>query len=78
MNVIKDTEQQVYQMFDDAVQEEKDGQHIYFRRSMIGLSEKLLRQFVEHMANRRMKDTSNLKYEQKSNFSYNTLVSSRG
>ena len=30
--VIKDTEQQVYQMFDDAVSEEKMcQQHIYFR-----------------------------------------------
>ena len=49
--VIKDTEQQVYQMFDDAVQEEKRwATYLFSQGSMIGLSEKLLHQFVEHMA----------------------------
>ena len=67
--VIKDTEQQVYQMFDDAVQEEKRwATYLFSQGSMIGLSEKLLHQFVEHMANRRMKAIRlTPKYEQKSN-----------
>jgi len=67
--VIKDTEQQVYQMFDDAVSEEKRwATYLFSQGSMIGLSEKLLHQFVEHMANRRMKAIRlTPKYDQKSN-----------
>ena len=67
--VIKDTEQQIYQMFDDAVAEEKRwATYLFSQGSMIGLSEKLLHQFVEHMANRRMKAIRlTPKYEQKSN-----------
>ena len=37
-------------MYDDAVQQEKDGRLIYsLKVLMIGLSEKLLHQFVEYM-----------------------------
>ena len=67
--VIKDTEQEVYKMFDDAVAEEKRwATYLFSQGSMIGLSEKLLHQFVEHMANRRMKAIRlTPKYDQKSN-----------
>ena len=54
--IIKETEKEVYKMYDEAVQEENVGQLILFQQgSMIGLSEKLLHQFVEYMANRRMR-----------------------
>ena len=56
--VIKDTDKEVYKMYDDeTVQEEKDGTtYLFSKGSMIGLSEKLLHQFVEYMgSNRRMK-----------------------
>ena len=54
--VIKDTEKEVYKMYDEAVQEEKRwATYLFSKGSMIGLSEKLLHQFVEYMANRRMK-----------------------
>jgi ribonucleotide reductase beta subunit family protein with ferritin-like domain len=54
--VIKDTEDDVYKMYDEAVQEEKRwATYLFSQGSMIGLSEKLLHQFVEYMANRRMK-----------------------
>ena len=67
--VIKDTEDDVYKMYDEAVQEEKRwATYLFSQGSMIGLSEKLLHQFVEYMANRRMKAIG-LKpvYEQKTN-----------
>jgi ribonucleotide reductase beta subunit family protein with ferritin-like domain len=54
--VIKDTEKEVYTIYDDAVQEEKRwATYLFSQGSMIGLSEKLLHQFVEYMANRRMR-----------------------
>ena len=54
--VIKDTEKEVYQMYDDAVGEEKRwATYLFSKGSLIGLSEKLLHQFVEYTANRRMK-----------------------
>ena len=54
--VIKDTEKQVYEMYDDAVRREKRwATYLFSKGSMIGLSEKLLHQFVEYMANRRMR-----------------------
>ena len=56
LKVIKDTEKQVYKMYDDAVGEEKRwATYLFVKGSMIGLSEKLLHQYVEYMANRRMK-----------------------
>ena len=67
--VIKDTEDDVYKMYDEAVQEEKRwATYLFSQGSMIGLSEKLLHQFVEYMANRRMKAIGlEPKYEQKTN-----------
>ncbi len=67
--VIKDTEKQVYKMYDDAVGEEKRwATYLFEKGSMIGLSEKLLHQFVEYMANRRMRSIGlTPSYEQKSN-----------
>jgi ribonucleoside-diphosphate reductase beta chain len=67
--VIKDTEKEVYAMYDDAVGEEKRwATYLFSQGSMIGLSEKLLHQFVEYTANRRMKAIG-LKpvYDQKTN-----------
>ena len=67
--VIKDTEKEVYKMYDEAVQEEKRwATYLFSKGSMIGLSEKLLHQFVEYMANRRMKGIGlTPQYEQKTN-----------
>ena len=67
--VIKDTQKDVYKIYDDAVQQEKDwATYLFSKGSMIGLSEKLLHQFVEFMANRRMKAIGLTPvYEQKSN-----------
>ena len=67
--VIKDTDKEVYKMYDDAVQEEKRwATYLFSKGSMIGLSEKLLHQFVEYMANRRMKAIGLTPvYDQKSN-----------
>ena len=69
LKIIKETEQEVYKMYDEAVQEEKRwATYLFSKGSMIGLSEKLLHQFVEYMANRRMKAIQ-LKpvYDQKTN-----------
>jgi len=67
--VIKDTEKEVYQIYDDAVQEEKRwATYLFQKGSMIGLSEKLLHQYVEYIANRRMRTIGlNQVYEQSSN-----------
>ena len=67
--VIKDSEKEVYKMYDEAVQEEKRwATYLFSKGSMIGLSEKLLHQFVEYMANRRMKAIGlTPKYDQKTN-----------
>jgi ribonucleoside-diphosphate reductase beta chain len=69
LQVIKDTEQQVYDMYDSAVQEEKNwATYLLTKGSMIGLSEKLLHRFIEHMANRRMRTIGlEPKYDQKTN-----------
>lgn len=54
--VIKDTEEEVYQMFRDAVDQEKEWAEFLFEKgSMIGLSAPLLGQYVEWIANRRLK-----------------------
>ena len=69
LQVIKDTEQQVYDMYDNAVEEEKRwATYLLTKGSMIGLSEKLLHRFVEHMANKRMRTIGlEAKYDQKTN-----------
>jgi len=67
--IIKETEKEVLQMYDDAVQQEKRwATYLFSKGSMIGLSEKLLHQFVEYMANRRMKAIGlTPAYDQKTN-----------
>tara|TARA_R110001592_G_scaffold55511_2_gene169542 strand:+ start:4932 stop:6035 length:1104 start_codon:yes stop_codon:yes gene_type:complete len=69
IKIRKECEQEVYKMYDDALQQEKRwATYLFSKGSMIGLSEKLLHQFVEYMANRRMKGIGlNAVYEQKTN-----------
>ena len=69
LKVIKDTAKEVETMYDEAVEEEKRwATYLFSKGSMIGLSEKLLHQFVEYMANRRMKAIGlTPKYDQKTN-----------
>ena len=56
LDIIKETEQQVYDMYDTAVQQEKEWAKFLFKDgSMIGLNDTLLNQYVEFMANKRMK-----------------------
>ena len=65
----KECEKEVYKMYDEALAEEKRwATYLFSKGSMIGLSEKLLHQFVEYMANRRMKGIGlEPRYEQKTN-----------
>jgi ribonucleoside-diphosphate reductase beta chain len=54
--IAKEEEEWVYSMFDRAVNEEKKWADYLFKDgSMIGLNDKLLQQYVEWIANRRMK-----------------------
>src|SRR5210317_49612 len=54
--IIKECEPTVYQMYKDAVAEEKSWANYLFKDgSIIGLNEALLHQYVEHIANRRLK-----------------------
>ena len=56
LQVIKETEQDVYDMYNVAVEQEKDWTKYLFREgSMIGLNDKLLDDYVEFMANKRMR-----------------------
>ena len=56
MKFVKEEEENVYQMFRDCVEEEKSWAEYLFRDgSMIGLNDKLLNNYVEWIANRRMK-----------------------
>jgi len=56
IQIIKDEEQYVYKMFETAVNEEKCwAQYLFKDGSMIGLNDKLLYNYVEWIANRRMK-----------------------
>ena len=69
LKIRKECEKEVYKMYDDALAEEKRwATYLFSKGSMIGLSEKLLHQFVEYMANRRMKGIGlTPQYEQKTN-----------
>ena len=52
----EDEKDNVIQMFRDAVEEEKDwARYLFSQGPMIGLNERLLCQYVEWVANRRMK-----------------------
>ena len=54
--VISSCEKQVYKMFEDAVNQEKDWAAYLFKDgSIIGLNERLLSDYVEYMANKRMR-----------------------
>ena len=65
----KECEKEIYKMYDEALAEEKRwATYLFSKGSMIGLSEKLLHQFVEYMANRRMKGIGlEPRYEQRTN-----------
>tara|TARA_B100002019_G_scaffold83516_1_gene72089 strand:+ start:902 stop:2005 length:1104 start_codon:yes stop_codon:yes gene_type:complete len=69
IKIAKEVKDEVYKMYDEAVEEEKRwATYLFSKGSMIGLSEKLLHQFVEYMANRRMKSIGlEPKYEQRTN-----------
>ena len=54
--VMKDCEQEVYEMYEDAVTQEKEWAEFLFKDgSMIGLSVPLLNKYVEYIANKRMR-----------------------
>ena len=56
VSIIKEEEEWTYKMFDKCVNEEKKWAEYLFRDgSMIGLNDKLLQQYVEWVANRRMR-----------------------
>jgi ribonucleoside-diphosphate reductase beta chain len=56
LKIIKENEQEVYKMYDEAVQQEKDwATYLFDKGSMIGLNDKLLNQYVEFMANKRLR-----------------------
>ena len=56
VEIIKEEEEHVVEMFRNAVQEEKEwAEYLFMDGSMIGLNGKLLSQYVEWIANRRMK-----------------------
>ena len=56
LQIMKECEQEVYDMYDTAVQQEKDwAEYLFKEGSMIGLNATLLNQYVEFMANRRMR-----------------------
>jgi ribonucleoside-diphosphate reductase beta chain len=56
VRIAKEEEENVYQMFRNCVEEEKAWAEYLFRDgSMIGLNDKLLCQYVEWVANRRLK-----------------------
>jgi ribonucleoside-diphosphate reductase beta chain len=69
IKIRKECEKEVYKMYQESVDEEKRwATYLFSQGSMIGLSEKLLHQFVEYMANRRMKAIGlTPQYEQKTN-----------
>jgi len=55
-DIVKEEEQWTYKMFDRCVNEEKMwAEYLFKDGSMIGLNDKLLHQYVEWIANRRMK-----------------------
>ena len=56
LKVMKDCEKEVYQMYEDAVKQEKDWAEFLFQHgSMIGLSTHLLGNYVEFTANKRLR-----------------------
>jgi len=54
--IMKECEDEVYAMYDKAVDEEKEwANHLFKNGSMIGLNERLLHQYIEYITNRRMR-----------------------
>ena len=66
LQVMKESEKDVYKMYDEAVEQEKTwATYLFSQGSMIGLSEKLLHKYVEYIANKRMRAIGlEMKYEQ--------------
>ena len=66
LQIMKECEQEVYDMYDEAVEQEKTWvTYLFSKGSMIGLSEKLLHKYVEYIANKRMRAIGlEMKYEQ--------------
>ena len=66
LQVMKESEKEVYKMYDEAVEQEKTwATYLFSKGSMIGLSEKLLLKYVEYIANKRMRAIGlEMKYEQ--------------
>ena len=66
LQIMKETEKEVYKMYDDAVEQEKSwATYLFSKGSMIGLSEKLLHKYVEYIANKRMRAIGlEMKYDQ--------------
>ena len=56
LDIIKEEEENVYKMFEKCVEEEKEwAEYLFENGSMIGLNDKLLHQYVEWIANKRMR-----------------------
>ena len=56
LQVIKENEEKMYSMYEEAIEEEKRwATYLFSKGSMIGLSEKLLHNYVEYIADKRMK-----------------------
>ena len=56
VNIMKEEEEWTYKMFDRAVNEEKKwAEYLFKHGTMIGLNDKLLQQYVEWIANKRIK-----------------------
>ena len=56
IEIMKEEEENVYKMFEKCVEEEKEwAEYLFENGSMIGLNDKLLHQYVEWIANKRMK-----------------------
>jgi ribonucleoside-diphosphate reductase beta chain len=56
IDIIKEEEENVYEMFRKAVEEEKSwAEYLFKDGSIIGLNDKLLQKYVEWTANRRLK-----------------------
>jgi ribonucleotide reductase beta subunit family protein with ferritin-like domain len=56
VSIAREEEENIYQMFRDCVEEEKNwAEYLFKDGSMIGLNDKLLGQYVEWIANRRLK-----------------------
>ena len=53
LKVMKDCEQEVYEMYENAVEQEKEWAEFLFKNgSMIGLSVPLLNQYIEYIVTR--------------------------